>query len=198
MPIFSKAQVVAQGSLEDFAEWAGTTKVYRLANGSEFIAIRSQQEEYEMVLNPDTMTAVLIYSKGTYIPFDWESLSIEKIIGSGRTRDEAIQDARGKMKRDVMMIGDPRVITTGSEGVTEIEGLNEDDVKVNWIELCKTPQFNTFSLFSNALDGPNPNSKVRKVECIHPTQNSMFGLNKKPGVWKVYWINEWQVEITYR
>jgi hypothetical protein len=198
MDIFSKAQVIAQGSLEDFAEWAACNKVYILENGTEFIAIRNQQEEYNMVLDPRYMTARLVYSKGTYIGFDWDSLFNEKVAGSGTTQEDALANAKKQMRNDSTIIGNPVVVTQGRHGVTDVEGFTEQEVRSKWIQISKNPQFAVANTFSGNLAGAVPKSKVLNIECVTAPQNSMFGLSKKPGIWKFYWMIEWVVEITYR
>jgi hypothetical protein len=198
MDIFNKQQVIAQGSLDDFAEWAACNKVYLLKDTYQFIAIRNQQEEYTMVLDPRYMNAELVYCKGTYIDFDWESLFIEKVVGKGKTLEEAVEDATKCLKNDAMIIGNPRVITSGSQGVTEVEGLTEQEVRAKWIQICKNPQFVLSDSFSGAMAGATPTSKILKIECVQLPQTSMFGMNKKTGVWNFYWMNEWVVEISYR
>ncbi len=198
MAAYSKAQVLAQGSMEDFAEWAGCKKVYRLADGSGFIAITSQQEEYDMVLNPLTMNAEMVYCQGTYVPFDWDSLYIETAVGTGMTREEALENAKKQMRSGASLIAEPRILASGMEGVIQLEGFSVEEIKAKWMKIIQSPGYSYTDMFPNTQKNPTPASKVRKLESVAAPQNSMFGLNKKPGIWKIHWYNEWQVEITYR
>ena len=75
MATFSKSQVFDQGSVEEFARWAECYKVYRLPNGINFIAIRSERDEQAMFGSQSCRGAELVYERGKNIPFDWEALA---------------------------------------------------------------------------------------------------------------------------
>jgi hypothetical protein len=196
MAVFTREDIITFGSIEDFAEFAGCSKVYRLADGIRFIGIQNQQEEYDMVLDPDTMEAEMVYCRGIYVPFNWGSLFLDVATGSGSTAASAEQAARANIKPGGNVVGQPRVVKQGAEGVREFEAFSPEELKSKWMEYLKNPEANYSDMYAPAAKIVNAETKVVKVECVRQPQNSF--LAKKPGLWRIYWQNPWEVEITYQ
>lgn len=184
MATFSKDQVIQQGSLEGFAEWAECYKVYQLPNGHNFIAIRSGRDEDAMYASEYCRGAKLVYEKGTKIPFDWDSLLIKSQAFYGKTEEEAKAAVKAAgisadQIKEITLTHAVGLSTVGAQGADETQAITaaQKQIPSNAFEIGAAQIVEP--LQTGVIELQAETEKDAREQCRFLTNSELTGLTKE-------------------